>query len=268
MNSRTSTAAPLLHVDKLSVQFGGIRALQDVSFDVPAQSICGLIGPNGAGKTTLFNCLSRLYQPQSGRILFEGQDLLRVPVHRIAGLGVGRTFQNLALFSTLSVLSNVMVGAHPNSNSGFLANGLRWRTAVQDDSRARAHAMQLLDLVDLVEHAYTAVSDLPFGLQKRMEIARALAGNPKLLLLDEPAAGLNHEEVMALASLIRKVRGELGVTVLLVEHHMGLVMGLCERLVVLNFGSLISAGSPEHVRHDPLVVNAYLGTSDASHPTH
>ncbi len=266
MEQQASNSQPLLRVEGLSVQFGGIRALQDVSFDVEKGTICGAIGPNGAGKTTLFNCLSRLYQPTVGRIAFAGRDLLAVPPHGIADLGVGRTFQNLAFFSTLSVLGNVMVGAHSTAQSGFLANGLRLGVARRDEAMARAHALQLLDLVDLSEQAYTPIVDLPFALQKRMEIARALAANPRLLLLDEPAAGLNQDEIGALGRLIRRVRDELGVTVLLVEHHMGLVMDLCEKLVVLDFGALIAEGTPQEIRVHPDVIRAYLGGVDAASP--
>jgi branched-chain amino acid transport system ATP-binding protein len=255
---------PLLQVDRLQVRFGGIRALQEVSFEVRHGWICGLIGPNGAGKTTLFNCVSRLYVPQGGSIVFDGRDLLAVAAHHIAGLGVGRTFQNLAFFKSMTVLENVMVGAHCATHSGFFANGVRTRRAARDDAEAARRAQELLELVGLDAVAHEPVSALPFGLQKRMEIARALAGSPKLLLLDEPAAGLNHEEIEALEVLVRRIRDELHVTVLLVEHHMGLVMALCDRLVVLDFGSKIAEGTPEQVRSNPAVIRAYLGHRDSA----
>ncbi len=250
---------PLLEVEGLQLQFGGVRALQDVSFEVHQGSICGLIGPNGAGKTTLFNCLSRLCNPDRGTVRFDGKPLLDVPAHAITGIGIGRTFQNVAFFESLSVLQNVMVGAHALGKAGFLASGLGIRRAAADDAAARARALELLELVGLRGFAAAPVANLPFGLQKRMEIARALAGNPRLLLLDEPAAGLNHEEVATLEALVRRVRDERGITVLLVEHHMGLVMAICDQIVVLDFGVKIAAGPPAQIRSDPAVLAAYLG---------
>ena len=224
-------AGALLSVRDVTVRFGGIVALDGVGFDVPRGSICGLIGPNGAGKTTLFNCMSRLYDYQSGDILFEGKSITATPTHEIAGLGMGRTFQNLAMFRTMPVRENVMVGAHSRSSCGFVANALRLPRVGAEERRLRARAAEIMDYLELTPHQNRAVADLPFGTQKRVEFARALAADPKLLMLDEPAAGLNHEELDGLAKLIRDVRDRLGITVLLVEHHMSLVMGVSDHIV-------------------------------------
>jgi branched-chain amino acid transport system ATP-binding protein len=250
----------LLRVRDVAVRFGGIVALDGVSFDVAPGRIVGLIGPNGAGKTTLFNCISRLYPCERGSIDFDGVPLLDVPRHRVAGLGIGRTFQNLALFRTMSVLDNVMVGRHCRSRGGFFANALRLPFAVRSDGEARDKAHSLLALLDLERFADTPVADLPFGTQKRVELGRALAAEPKLLLLDEPASGLNHEEVGAIGELIRTLRERLKLTVLLVEHHMQLLMSLSDWVVALNFGKRIAEGTPTEVRAHPELVKAYLGT--------
>jgi branched-chain amino acid transport system ATP-binding protein len=251
----------LLRVRDVAVRFGGILALDGVSFDVAEGSIVGLIGPNGAGKTTLFNCLSRLYECDRGDILFGGQSLLALPRHRIAALGIGRTFQNLALFRTMSVLENVMVGCHSATRTGFLRNALRTPAVAAEERDTAARAAELVALLGLEAVAQTRVADLPFGTQKRVELARALAARPKLLLLDEPASGLNHEEVTGLGSLIRSIRDRLQLTVLLVEHHMGLVMSISERVVALNFGRKITEGSPAEVRGHPELIKAYLGAA-------
>ena len=252
---------PLLRVREVAVRFGGIVALDGVSFDVAPGQIVGLIGPNGAGKTTLFNCVSRLYECDSGEIVFDGRPLGAVPRHRIAGIGIGRTFQNLALFRTMTVLDNVMVGHHSRTRGGFFANALRLPYAVQSDRDAARQAHALLELLELEQLGATRVSELPFGTQKRVELARALAAEPKLLLLDEPASGLNHEEVGRLGALIRRLRDGLRLTVLLVEHHMNLVMSISDWVVALNFGRRIAQGTPAEVRGHPELVKAYLGTA-------
>ena len=254
-----SLAQSLLSIRNLTVRFGGVVALDNVSFDVCRGEICGLIGPNGAGKTTLFNCLSRLYRAQSGEIRFEGEAIEGLAKHAVARLGVARTFQNLALFDTMTTLENVMVGAHAFSRGGFLVNALALGQARREERRIRERAMALVSEFGLTSVAATLVRELPFGTRKRIELARALALEPKLLLLDEPAAGLNHEEVDALRVEIQAIRDRRGVSILLVEHHMSLVMRVSDQVVALDFGRVIADGPPEQVRGNPDVVRAYLG---------
>jgi branched-chain amino acid transport system ATP-binding protein len=254
-----AVGTPILAVRDVTVRFGGIIALDGVSFDIEPRQIVGLIGPNGAGKTTMFNCLSRLYQPTSGSILFEGQDLLRRDPGHIAGLGIGRTFQNLALFSSMTVWDNVLVGAHCRTSTGFLSNALRLPRVAAEEKAQRAAATEVLRFMDLEPIAHAPVAGLPFATLKRVETARALAARPKLLLLDEPAGGLNHGEVEALGGLIRTIRDRLGITVLLVEHHMNLVMQVSDKVVVLDFGKLIAEGPPAAIQRHQDVVKAYLG---------
>ncbi len=248
----------LLTVNNVGVRFGGVVALDDLSFSVEQGQICALIGPNGAGKTTLFNVLSRLYASNSGTVTFDGHDLLSVPAHRIAGLGLARTFQNVALFPALTVLENVLTGAHSHGEVGFGRSMVRFGAA-REEKAMRRRGLELLDRLDLAPLAHRPVAGLPFGTLKRIEFARALASEPRLLMLDEPANGLTHGEVDELGETIRSIRDQFDLTILLVEHHMAMVMAISDHIVVLDFGRRIAEGPPEAVRNDPIVIEAYLG---------
>jgi branched-chain amino acid transport system ATP-binding protein len=263
--SRDVSAGPgappaLLEVERVGAQFGGVQALKDVSLAVAPNEICALIGPNGAGKTTLFNCISRVYDLSAGTIRYRGADITHVPRHAIAGLGIARTFQNLGLVPSLSVLDNVMLGANAVIRPSFWRPLLPGSAQQAREARARAEAIELLDGLGLAEHAQRRTSELAFGTLKRVELARALLSKPSLLMLDEPANGLAHGEVDSLAELVLDIRTRFGVAVLLVEHHMQMVLRISDSVAVLQLGQLIARGTPQAVREDPRVIAAYLGT--------
>jgi branched-chain amino acid transport system ATP-binding protein len=254
-----SKPASFLNIDSLTVRFGGVVALNKVSLTMPPNQILGLIGPNGSGKTTLFNCLSRIYTPESGHIYFEGRSLLQESPHTIIRRGIARTFQNLALFRSMSVLDNVLVGAHINANTHLLGDFLQLPAAKVDQQRIRQEAMEILQFLELEAYAHRLAVDLPFAIQKRVELGRALISKPKLLLLDEPANGLNHVKIEELKKILLRIKAERHIAILIVEHNMNLVMELSERVIALDFGKKIADDIPRKVQLNADVIDSYLG---------
>jgi len=254
-----------LRVEDVDLRFGGIHALRGVSFEAAAGQITAVIGPNGAGKTSVFNTISGFYRPAAGRIVLGDTDITRVPVHRRAEMGLARTFQNIALFRGLSVLENIKLGGHHTLGAGLLSAIVHGRRAREEEDALRAEIEgRVIDFLEIDHIRHRSVDALPYGLQKRVELARALAMRPRVLMLDEPVAGMNREETEDMARFILDVQEEWGVSVVLVEHDMGMVMDISSHVVVLNFGQVIAAGTPAEVRRHPMVVEAYLGAEAAA----
>ncbi|MDH3755673.1 MAG: ABC transporter ATP-binding protein [Acidimicrobiia bacterium] len=256
-----SEPAALLEVGDLNIRFGGVQALRDLSFDVKPRELLALIGPNGAGKTTVFNCLNGIYRPQTGFIRLNGEDLIGLRPSKIAGLGLARTFQNLALFSQLDVVENMMLGRHHGMRTGLLSAAIWFGRARREELKNLRRCHELAEFLDLTRYAGRPVGELPYGVQKRIELGRALASEPKLILLDEPVAGMSPAETDQMARLILDIQEDLGIAVILVEHDMHLVMDLAERVVAMSFGEVLAAGTPEDVAARESVISSYLGSA-------
>lgn len=253
---------PVLECKHMGIQFGGLKAVDDFNITIGPTEICGLIGPNGAGKTTVFNVLTKIYEPTSGTALINGQDIKGKKIHQVNHMGIARTFQNIRLFNNLTVLDNIVAAMDSSVNYGFFEGILRLPAYYKEEEIAKQKAMELLKLFDMENVADELASSLPYGAQRRVEIVRALATNPKLLLLDEPAAGMNPAETAELMENIRKIRDTFHIAVLLIEHDMSLVMGVCDSICVLSFGKVIAKGTPDDIKNNPTVIEAYLGKSE------
>ncbi|MBD0416880.1 ABC transporter ATP-binding protein [Oryzicola mucosus] len=259
------SSRPLLEIENMSIAFGGLKAVDNFSLGVNPGAIVGLIGPNGAGKTTVFNCIARYYQPASGAIRFDGVDLLSARPHQVLPRGIARTFQNMELFRSMTVQDNLLVGQHCEIRSGFWGAALSLAGSRRNESEVRRRAVAVMERFGLMSFAHAPVSSLPYGLQKMVEFGRALVSKPRLILLDEPAAGLNPSETKELTDLIRRLRDEDGITVMLVEHDMGLVRSICDEIYVMDFGRRIAHGTPDEISRNPLVIEAYLGKQEPEH---